>query len=144
MTTKRKSAMKAEPTVSVEERLVEALTHKNKIEDSHPHHEVPALGDKVTIGKGESIWSVSKVSANGKEVNLEIPGTNLERFRVNVDDLNFVVRTTRHKPKEPEKPKIDAAEVRKRFASARQKGTDELAHPRQQLWISHSLGLPGG
>ena len=120
--------MKAEPTVSVEERLVEALAHKTKSEDSHPHNEAPALGGKVTIGKGESIWSVSRVSANGKEVNLEIPGTNLERFRVNVDDLNFVERTARHKPKELAKPKIDAAEVRKRFTSARQKSTDELAH----------------
>jgi hypothetical protein len=128
MTTKRKSAPKTESTVSVEERLVEALAHKTSSEDSHPHHEVPSLGDQVTIGKGDSIWSVSRVSTDGREVNLEIPGTNLERFRVNVDDLNFVERTTRHKPKEPEKLKINAAEVRKRFTSARQKSTDELAH----------------
>jgi hypothetical protein len=42
----------------------------------------PRIGDKVKPGKSEMIYTVSSVSDNGKEVNLYVPDTNLERFRV--------------------------------------------------------------
>jgi hypothetical protein len=36
---------------------------------------MPVLGDRVTIGKSDSVWTVSMISPNGKEVGLEIPST---------------------------------------------------------------------
>ena len=69
------------------------------------------IGDIVTVGTGKSELRVTKVYHDGQAVGLELPGTNLERFRVSSEDLNFVERQPR-KPKEPEKPKIDAEAVR--------------------------------
>ncbi|MBB5331719.1 hypothetical protein HDF14_005368 [Edaphobacter lichenicola] len=38
---------------------------------------------------------VTHVSSNGKEVNLNLPGTNLARFRVRSDTLKFVDKAPR-------------------------------------------------
>ncbi|WP_130421661.1 hypothetical protein [Edaphobacter modestus] len=119
MATKRKPPPKAEPTVSVEERLIEALAQKPKSESIHDHPAAVQVGDKVTVGDGESIWTVSRVSSDGNQVDLHIPETNLQRFRVLVDDLEFVERTQHPKPSKPAEPEIDVDEVRKRIASAR-------------------------
>jgi hypothetical protein len=40
------------------------------------------IGDKVTVDNGTSEWTISAVSHDGKEVNLHVPNTNLERLRV--------------------------------------------------------------
>jgi hypothetical protein len=47
--------------------------------------EPPRIGDKVKPGKSEMVYTVSQVSQDGKEVNLYVPDTNLERFRVQSD-----------------------------------------------------------
>ncbi len=109
MATKRKPPKKAEPP-DVSARLTEALAEKQKAE-GQTHQDTPVVGDIVTVGTGKSELRITKVYDNGQAVDLELPGTNLERFRVPVEDLNFVERQPR-KPKEPEKPKIDVEEVR--------------------------------
>jgi hypothetical protein len=43
---------------------------------------VPALGVRVTIGSSQSVYNVSRVGRT--DVDLQQPGTNLERFRVPV------------------------------------------------------------
>jgi hypothetical protein len=53
---------------------------------------VPQVGDKVRPGRSEMVYEISHVSKEGNEVNLHVPGTNLERFRVQVSDLTFVER----------------------------------------------------
>jgi hypothetical protein len=69
------------------------------------------------VGSGSTVWTILFVSYSGKEVGLHVPKTKLERFRVPVSDLNFVDDPRPSKPKEPEKPKIDAEEVREHFAA---------------------------
>jgi hypothetical protein len=78
---------------------------------------VPLPGDRVTVGSSSTVWTVLTVSHSGKEVGLHIPNTKLERFRVPVSDLNFVDNPRPPKPKEPEKPKIDADEVREHLST---------------------------
>ena len=53
---------------------------------------VPHVGDKVIPERSDSVWVVSHVSSDGKEVNLNLEGTNLDRFRVRADTLKFVDR----------------------------------------------------
>jgi hypothetical protein len=63
---------------------------------------------------------------------LELPGTNLERYRVRVEDLNFVKRQPR-KPKEPEKPKIDVEEFNERLVIAQHESVQQLSAAILQL-----------
>ncbi|HTF66739.1 MAG TPA: hypothetical protein VK638_29050 [Edaphobacter sp.] len=114
MTTKRKPPKKAEP-VDISKSLFDALAQKPEPE-SRQHHDGPVVGDMVTVGSGTSVYTVLSVSQNGREVNLHIPGTNLERFRVPVRDLTIAGQAPR-KPKEPEKPQIDKEDVREHLVS---------------------------
>jgi hypothetical protein len=50
-----------------------------------------SLDVKITA---QMLYEISHVHVGGDEVNLHAPGTNLERFRVRTDRLNFVD----HKP----------------------------------------------
>jgi hypothetical protein len=84
---------------------------KPEPKESAERERTPMVGDIVTVGTGKSELRVTKVYYDRSAVDLELPGTNLERFRVRVEDLNFVERQPR-KPKEPEKPKIDVEEIR--------------------------------
>ncbi|RZU39311.1 hypothetical protein [Edaphobacter modestus] len=123
MATKRKPPKKAEP-IDVSARLAEALAEKPKAE-GQTHQDAPVVGDIVTVGTGKSELRITKVYDNGQAVDLELPGTNLERFRVRVEDLNFVERQPR-KPKEPEKPKIDVEEVREHIAAVHHSIIDHI------------------
>jgi hypothetical protein len=53
---------------------------------------VPQVGDKVMPARLEMVYEISHVSHAGAEVNLHVPGTNLERFRVRTGTLTFVER----------------------------------------------------
>jgi hypothetical protein len=112
MATRKKSKKKAEP-IDISAKLAESLSERSKPEE-HSIPDAPQVGDRVTVGSSDTVWTVSSVSYNGREVNLGIPGTNLERFRVPVDDLNFSDRPVR-KPKEPPKPKMDVEAIRERM-----------------------------
>jgi hypothetical protein len=48
------------------------------------------VGDNVIPGTSKSVWTVWRVSDDGSEVHVEIPGTNLNRYRVPVRDLTWV------------------------------------------------------
>jgi hypothetical protein len=116
MATRKKAAKKAAEPIDISAKLAESLSEKSKPE-RHASHDAPQTGDRVTVGDRETVWTVSSVSYNEREVNLSIPGTNLERFRVPVDDLNFVDRAPR-KPKDPPKPKMDVEAIRERLEEA--------------------------
>jgi hypothetical protein len=123
MAPRRKPPAKVD-AVDISKRLAESLGAKPEPEH-HTTHGTPDIGDRVTVGTSESVWTVSSVSYSGREVNLHIPGTNLERYRVQVDDLNFVDRTE-PKPKEPPKPQIDVEAVRARIEEAQHTILDHL------------------
>jgi hypothetical protein len=53
---------------------------------------MPQVGDKVTIPRAKSVLEITSVSKEGDEVNLQLPGTNLEWFRVRSDTLTSVDR----------------------------------------------------
>jgi hypothetical protein len=92
------------------------LAAKPKLEKHHSH-ETPQVGDTVCIGGGEAEYRVSRLSPGGRDVNLDIPGTDLERFRVPIEDLT-VTDQVPLKPKEPAKPEIDKKEVHEDLVSA--------------------------
>jgi hypothetical protein len=80
--------------------------------------EPPRIGDKVKPGKSEMVYEISSVSREGDEVNLHVPGTNLERFRVRIEDLTFVERKPPAKTSNPfasVESVLDAEEVIVRF-----------------------------
>ena len=115
------------PTVSVEEQLAEALAEKlNKATAEHANARVPSLGERVSIGSSGTVFTITRVSE--KDVDLQLPGTNIERFRVPVDDLRYV-----DAPKEPSrsskpaKPAINLEEVRERIATAQQSSIDQFS-----------------
>lgn len=123
MVTKRKPRKKDEP-IDVSAKLAEALAEKPTPEKREPH-EVPQVGDMVRIGSNETEYRVSHVSQSGREVNLEFPGTNIERYRVPVDSLTIAGRTLR-KPREPEEPMVDVGAVRDRIEEAQQSVLDHI------------------
>jgi hypothetical protein len=51
---------------------------------------MPQVGDKVKTGHSEMVYEISRVSPDGQEFDLHVPGMNLKRFRVRVDSLTFV------------------------------------------------------
>jgi hypothetical protein len=65
------------------------------------------------------VYEIDHVSQDGTEVNLYVPGTNLQRFRVHVDTLTFVEckppAKTSNAFTNPE-PVFDADEVLERIA----------------------------
>jgi hypothetical protein len=84
------------------------------------------IGDRVTIGSSDTVYVVTRASSNGKDVDLNLPGTNIERFRVPVDDLTFVDLAPRP-PAKPTKPTINVDEVRERLATAQHASMDQLS-----------------
>jgi hypothetical protein len=117
----------AQSTISVEEQLAEALTEKpNKITAEHANARLPTLGERVSIGSSGTVFSITRVSE--KDVDLQLPGTNIERFRVPVDDLRYL-----DAPKEPSrsskpaKPSINLEEVRERIATTQQSSIDQFS-----------------
>jgi hypothetical protein len=97
-------------------RLVDSLNqprHPEPIGDR-----APMLGEQVRVGSSDTIWTILSVSYSGKEVNLHIPNTSLQRFRVMVADLVYIENPLPTKPKEPEKPEIDKEDVHEHLVSA--------------------------
>jgi hypothetical protein len=107
--------------------LTEALTEKpNKTTAEHNNARLPTIGERVSIGSSGTVFSITRVSE--KDVDLQLPGTNIERFRVPVDDLRYL-----DAPKEPSgaskpaKPAINLEEVRERIATAQQGSIDQFS-----------------
>jgi hypothetical protein len=45
----------------------------------------PQVGDKVSSPRSEMVYEICKVHQGGEYVDLHVPGTNLEWFRVRTD-----------------------------------------------------------
>jgi hypothetical protein len=78
---------------------------------------MPQVGDKVIPERSESTWVITHVSPDGNEVNLNLEGTNLDRFRVRSATLKFVDRKPPVKTSNPftnAEPVLDAAQVLER------------------------------
>src|SRR5271170_7658173 len=87
-----------------------------------PESPPPQVGDKVTKPRSESILEITHVSKDGDEVNLQLPGTNLEWFRVRTDTLTFVERKPPTKTSNPfttPEPAFNTAEVLEKIDSIR-------------------------
>jgi hypothetical protein len=126
-TKKARKKTSAKPTVSVEEQLAEALAEKpDKTAANHVARRVPTVGERVSIGSSPNVFSITRVG--DKDVDLQLPGTVVERFRVPVDDLRYI-----DEPKEasqsnkPTKPAINLEEVRERIAAAQQNSIDQFS-----------------
>ena len=61
----------------------------------------PQVGDRVYPPHSQMVYEISHVHVGGDEVDLHVPGTNLERFRVRTDALTFVERKPRTKTSNP-------------------------------------------
>jgi hypothetical protein len=74
----------------------------------------PQVGDKVYPPRSELVYEISHVHAGGDEVDLHVPGTNLERFRVRTDALTYVERKPPAKTSNPftiAEPVFDGGEL---------------------------------
>jgi uncharacterized small protein (DUF1192 family) len=90
---------------------------------------MPQAGDKVTKPRSESVLEITHVSKDGDEVNLNLPGTNLEWFRVRTDTLTFVERKPPAKTSNPftqAEPVLDVGEVMKRIAVVQEENLKRL------------------
>src|SRR5271155_2234733 len=89
---------------------------------------IPRVGDKVKRPRSDSILEITQVYGDG-EVNLVLPGTNLEWFRVQSDTLTFVERKPSPKTSNPfttPEPEIDTAEVMERVATVQRESLKQL------------------
>ena len=80
----------------------------------------------VTLGSSDTVFIVTRASSDGKDVDLNFPGTNIERFRVPTEDLKFVDLAPRATSK-PAKPSVNVEEVRERLATVQQSSIDQLS-----------------
>jgi hypothetical protein len=90
---------------------------------------MPRVGDKVTMPRAKSILEITHVNKDGDEVNLSLPGTNLEWFRVNSATLTFVERKPPAKTSNPfttPEPVIDASGVLERIAAVKEENLKRL------------------
>jgi hypothetical protein len=75
------------------------------------------------------VYEISRVSDDGAEVNLHVPGTNLERFRVRTETLNFIERKPPARTTNPftdPEPTFDAGEVLERIRTVQQENVKRL------------------
>src|SRR5436305_537542 len=107
------------PKVSVEEQLALALSDKAATKaEHHAAARRPQVGDRVKLEGSETVFLITKALPNSKDVNLQFPGSNIERFRVPIEDLTFVDGPqAARSPAEPAKPEIDVEEVKERVSN---------------------------
>jgi len=83
----------------------------------------PQVGDKVYPPRSEMVYEISKVHYGGEEVDLHVPGTNLERFRVRTDSVTFVERKPPARTSNPfthPEPVFDVEEILERIAAVQE------------------------
>ena len=84
----------------------------------------PRIGDRVSISSFDTVYIITRASIDNVDLNL--PGANIERFRVPTQDLRFVDLAPRP-PAKPAKPTINLEEVRERLATAQHASMDQLS-----------------
>jgi hypothetical protein len=75
------------------------------------------------------VYEVSKVHYGGNEVDLHVPGTNLQRFRVPVENITFVERKPPARTSNPftsPEPTFDAGEVLERIRAVERENVKRL------------------
>ena len=90
---------------------------------------MPLIGDKVTMPHSKSVLEVNHVSRDGDEVDLQLPGTNLQWFRVRTDTLTFVDRKPPARTSNPfttPEPVFDAGEILERIATVLEENLKRL------------------
>ena len=90
---------------------------------------MPKIGDKVTMPRSESVLEVTSVSRDGDEVNLQLPGTNLQWFRVRSDTLTFLERKAPARTSNPfttAEPVFNAGEVMERIRTVERETLQRL------------------
>jgi hypothetical protein len=108
---------------SLQESLFQAKSRAAQPETPPP----PTVGDKVTFSQSDTVYTVSRVSPSGTQVDLRLEGTNIERFRVPVADLDFLDRPMRRQPPKPTKPVIDVEAVREQLTTVQHSSMDQLS-----------------
>ena len=102
---KRPPAKSSASTADIEARLQESLFDRKPAQAAPREEPPPSVGDRVTYSQSDTVYTISRVSPSGTQVDLRLEGTNIERFRVPVADLDFVDRRTpRQSPPKPAKP----------------------------------------
>jgi hypothetical protein len=74
------------------------------------------------------VYEISKVHC-GDEIDLHLPGNNLERFRARTDSVKFVERkppARTSKPFTTPEPVLDACEVLERIATVKEENLKRL------------------
>jgi uncharacterized small protein (DUF1192 family) len=90
---------------------------------------LPQVGDKVKPGRSVLTYEISNVHYGGKEVDLQVPGTNMQRFRERVDNLTFVERKPPAKTSNPftnPEPALDVDEIMQRIATVEEENLKRL------------------
>jgi hypothetical protein len=90
---------------------------------------MPKIGDRVTMPRSDSVLEVTSVSRDGDEVNLQLPGTNLQWFRVRSDTLTFVERKAPARTSNPfttAEPVFNAGEVMERIHTVERENLQRL------------------
>jgi hypothetical protein len=83
---------------------------------------IPRIGDWVIPERSDSEWKITSVRSEGRYVNLDLPGTSLTRFNVDVSTLKF---TDRVAPKTPE-PARDLSAIAERIATIQRENLQRL------------------
>ena len=88
----------------------------------------PQVGDRVTLGT-ETIYTVTRASQNGSDVDLQTPGTNLYRYRVPIGDLKPVdpVREPSRQTNKPAQKSFDVEAVHEHLANAQHSSVDQFS-----------------
>jgi hypothetical protein len=87
---------------------------------------VPQVGDKVTIPRASSALEITKVHYGGDEVDLQLPGTNLQWFRVKTDTLTFLERAKTSNPFTEPEPVFNAREVTEKIRTVQEENLQRL------------------
>jgi hypothetical protein len=83
---------------------------------------LPQVGDKVIPERSEATYVITGVRSGGEYVDLELPGTNLTRFHVDVASLKFVDRV----PQKPVKSGPDPDDLIERIAAVQRENLQRL------------------
>jgi hypothetical protein len=86
----------------------------------------PQVGDKVIPQGSEVTFVITKIAGNGS-LTLSMPGTNLERFRVDPTTVKFVDQPRSPvRAAKPAEPEIDGTEVLKRVTTIQRESLDRF------------------
>jgi hypothetical protein len=86
---------------------------------------IPRVGDRVIPPRSELIYEITHVGVDDSDVNIAVPGTNLERFRVRTDTLTFVDKPRPEPAAKPE-PELDADQIIERITHVQRESTQRL------------------